>query len=168
MGTAVACNDDGCPEVLVQQSHTALPVSQNQGYKIRVGGYTARVRGDCGVEHDTPGCQDPTCEAAVCAVDASCCNSSFWHGYCTELAMELCGGRTGVGTILLELTAPPPEDFDLADYAAFTRCATALCQEPRCDPPLYLDACCLTSDFDGDGDVDLLDYAAFLPALAGP
>lgn len=87
---------------------------------------------------------------------------------CAEIAHTLCGGRSGLGTIQLELTAPPPVDLDLADYAVFANCVTDVCSSPPCDPPLYNDPCCLASDFDNDGDVDLDDYAAFLPGLAGP
>jgi hypothetical protein len=46
--------------------------------------------GDCGVVHFTPGCSDPTCSAAVCAVDPFCC-SVFWDGICVGEAQTLCG-----------------------------------------------------------------------------
>ena len=68
----------------------------------------------------------------------------------------------------MELIAPPAVDHDLADYAEFTLCFTGACDDPLCDPPLYVDPCCLTEDFDNDGDVDLDDYAEFRSALTGP
>lgn len=37
--------------------------------------------GDCCFAHATPGCQDITCQACVCAVDPFCCNTS-WDGIC--------------------------------------------------------------------------------------
>ncbi|UCC29109.1 MAG: hypothetical protein JSU86_13010 [Phycisphaerales bacterium] len=165
---AVACDDDGCSDALAQQSEAELLVTGGQGYKIRVGGYTALLKGDCGIQNETPGCSDSMCEAAVCAVDPSCCDRTRWDSSCAGIANALCAGRSGPGTIQLELTAPPPVGLDLTDYAVFANCVTGVCSKPPCDPPLYNDPCCLVSDFDNDGDVDLDDYAAFLPGLAGP
>ncbi|MCK4658300.1 MAG: hypothetical protein KAV82_02155 [Phycisphaerae bacterium] len=47
----------------------------------------SRDSGDCceGATGDPPGCEDPVCEAAVCAVDNYCCNTS-WDGQCVILA----------------------------------------------------------------------------------
>ncbi len=167
-GGAILCNDDGCDEVLSQQSQAELLVTQGQSYRIRVGGYTAALLGDCGWEHGTPGCSDAVCEAAVCAVDTSCCDSPYWHLACAEIADTVCSGHSVPGMIQLELTAPPPMDLDLADYAAFAACMTGTCDDPPCDPPLHDEPCCLTSDFDHDGDVDVADYVAFLTGLTGP
>jgi hypothetical protein len=165
---ATVCDDDGCDDVLTQQSQAGRPVTQGHGYKIRVGGYIAPLQGDCGWRHDTPGCSDAVCETAACAVYASCCDGSYWDWPCIWLASALCAGRSGPGTIQLELTALPPADLDLADYAAFTKCATSLCDAPPCDPPLYDGPCCLTVDFDNDGDIDLADFARFLSGFDGP
>jgi formylglycine-generating enzyme required for sulfatase activity len=51
-------------------------------------------------------------------------------------------------------------NVNLADYAQFSACVSALCTAPPCDPPQYADNCCWLADFDEDGDVDLADYAA--------
>ena len=45
--------------------------------------------GPCCLPHSTPGCEDPTCESAVCAGDSSCCNTA-WDDDCAVLAAELC------------------------------------------------------------------------------
>lgn len=166
-GVAAACDDDGCAELDAQQSQTQLLVSQGAEYKIRVGGYTSEVMNDCGRSREDPGCRDPTCEALVCTVDASCCDTS-WDSDCVYAALGLCGGRSGPGTVELKLTAPPPIELDLADFAAFAICFTRACGSPPCDPPRHADSCCLRWDFDNDGDSDLGDYAALLSGLSGP
>lgn len=45
--------------------------------------------GDCCEVHNTPGCNDPDCEAAVCAIDNFCCETG-WDGFCVQLAIENC------------------------------------------------------------------------------
>jgi len=68
----------------------------------------------------------------------------------------------------------PPGDFDgdtrvdLADFAAFSACYTGSCLAPLCEPPLYLDVCCVLADFDLDGDVDPDDHRPFQAAMTGP
>lgn len=39
------------------------------------------IGGDCCAAHATPGCNDPTCQAAVCAEDATCCDV-VWDDMC--------------------------------------------------------------------------------------
>jgi hypothetical protein len=47
--------------------------------------------GDCCIAHPTPGCEDPDCEALVCAVVPECC-SMEWVPDCALVARELgCG-----------------------------------------------------------------------------
>jgi hypothetical protein len=166
---AVVCDDDGCDAILSQQSQGELLVTRGQGYKIRVGGYTAPLFGDCGIESsESPGCLDVGCIAAVCAIDSSCCDGQVWGSWCAEIANAVCGGRSGPGTIQLELTAPPPVDLDLTDFALFSACFTGDCSGLPCDPALDPSACCPMRDFDNDGDVDVADYAAFLTGFTGP
>jgi hypothetical protein len=45
---------------------------------------------DCCIANGTPGCDDPDCEAIVCAVDPFCCDVA-WDGICADEAGELCG-----------------------------------------------------------------------------
>jgi subtilisin-like proprotein convertase family protein len=44
---------------------------------------------DCCFANGTPGCDDPACEAIVCAVDPFCCDVQ-WDGICAGEAAELC------------------------------------------------------------------------------
>ncbi len=66
---------------------------------------------DCCFDNGTPGCDDATCEAAVCACDPFCCDTA-WDAFCAgpngdvpgcsadELCAELCEG----------VEPPPPAD----------------------------------------------------------
>ena len=83
---------------------------------------------DCCFLHAGSGCDDPDCQATVCAVDPFCCNT-YWNLQCAELASTLCGvacpdraptfqllsgvvlkgGFAGIGT-------PNPDDRDIALY----------------------------------------------------
>ncbi len=45
---------------------------------------------DCCAAHPEPSCDDPTCEAAVCAADPECCDTS-WDAGCAFFAAALCG-----------------------------------------------------------------------------
>lgn len=45
---------------------------------------------DCCCEHDTPGCDDSSCEDAVCAVEPLCCTGP-WNSDCVTLAWSECG-----------------------------------------------------------------------------
>jgi subtilisin-like proprotein convertase family protein len=44
---------------------------------------------DCCVANGTPGCDDPTCEAIVCAVDPFCCDVA-WDSICAGEAQTMC------------------------------------------------------------------------------
>jgi hypothetical protein len=65
-----------------------------------------------------------------------------------------------------------PGDWDgddligLSDFVGLASCMTSPCGDSGCDPPMYADPCCSIPDFNADGGVDLLDYAAFEQALA--
>jgi hypothetical protein len=45
---------------------------------------------NCCIANGTPGCDDPECEAIVCAVDPFCCDVA-WDSICADEADELCG-----------------------------------------------------------------------------
>ncbi|MCX4244700.1 Ig-like domain-containing protein [Paraliomyxa miuraensis] len=51
--------------------------------------------GDCCVDNNTPGCDDPTLEACVCALDAFCCDTE-WDDLCAGRAAADCGGCGGM------------------------------------------------------------------------
>lgn len=74
-----------------------------------VGRFSQRVAihmngSDCCVVHAAPGCNDPGCQAAVCAIDPFCCNTS-WDGQCVGEAEDLCGcaifdpGRLNIASV---------------------------------------------------------------------
>lgn len=46
--------------------------------------------GNCGLEHQGPGCNDIACCSAVCSADPSCC-ASDWDVLCVNQATALCG-----------------------------------------------------------------------------
>lgn len=53
--------------------------------------------GDCCVDNNTPGCDDPTIEACVCALDAFCCDTE-WDDICAGRAStdcDACGAGMG-------------------------------------------------------------------------
>jgi hypothetical protein len=64
-----------------------------------VGGYgcdpsntcDCNITSDCQVPHDYPGCEDPLCEAIVCAQDPFCCaDDGYWDENCAALSAT-CG-----------------------------------------------------------------------------
>lgn len=57
---------------------------------------------NCCTAHGGLGCDDPACEAAVCAVDSFCCNVA-WDSICANQAQTLCGALCSFG-------APPNDD----------------------------------------------------------
>ena len=52
--------------------------------------------GDCCASNGTPGCEDDACTAAVCAVDAFCCDN-IWDSACADEALlqPACQGAGG-------------------------------------------------------------------------
>ena len=90
--------------------------------------------GDCCESNGSPGCNDASCQATVCAVDAFCCNTS-WDGLCANLAADecgaLCGGGGGAGDCCAANGTPGCED--------------ASCQATVCGQ----DAFCCDNQWDG-------------------
>lgn len=43
---------------------------------------------DCCITHPTPGCDDPSCESAVCAIDPACCDTG-WNVACLITALSI-------------------------------------------------------------------------------
>ena len=101
--------------------------------------------GDCCYPHDYPGCEDPECEAAVCAVDPFCCDV-MWDSLCAQEAVELCdcpplpmGACCDMGICL----ATTPE-FDCVPWGGQwyegETCPEFICPSPE------LGACCIEGE----------------------
>jgi len=70
-------------------------------------------------------------------------------------------GSTGYASsdpITLRFTNAP---IGLSDFSGLVDCFTGPCGEQSCNPPLEVTPICRLVDFDGDGDVDIKDFAAF-------
>jgi len=107
---AVGCNGDSAADAGCQQYYSSVTqtVAAGTTYYARVGGYNGATgagaitvtftgtaagcpgTGDCGTVHATPGCVDVTCCGSVCALDPSCCDTTWSQG-CVDLAISQCG-----------------------------------------------------------------------------
>ncbi len=176
----VTCSDDACGDAMMLQPLLEMEVRSTVDYTFQVGGYQSYDddrrgnRSDCFVEHPPEaggGCDDAVCEAAVCAPqypgEPWCCDTA-WDDYCATLAVLMCSGHSGPGSIYLELVAPPPEAETLRSYADFLACFSGPCGTEVCEPPIYPESCRLTHDYDNDGDADLSDFETFRGAMTGP
>ncbi len=52
-------------------------------------GHGMGERSDCCIVHETPGCDDPTCDALICSLDPSCCTTE-WDAVCAFIANRFC------------------------------------------------------------------------------
>ncbi len=110
--TQLACNGD--TQVLgdCQQYYSLIEnvvIDAGATYYVRVGGYASvagvttvsmsfeklsascnGAEGDCGVVHETPGCNDGACCEQVCAFAPFCCEVE-WDEFCVESAIKTCG-----------------------------------------------------------------------------
>jgi hypothetical protein len=60
--------------------------------------------GDCCIVHGTSGCEDPDCEAAVCASFGLCCVPGFeWDDICTDIAFQECSCFPPTGPLSVEI-----------------------------------------------------------------
>ena len=134
---------------------------------------------------DGVGCSDEACEAAVCAVDASCCDQT-WDAICDHAALSLCACCTGDGVGDECDNCPMALNTDQQDVEPATcnccvggnevGCDDGGCQAAVCD----LDPSCCTLAWDaacdmkaqalctccgGDGVGDVCDNC---PALSNP
>jgi hypothetical protein len=80
-----------------------------------VGGAT----GDCCTSNVTPGCNEPTCCDAVCAVDPFCCDV-VWDQKCANTADDLCGcvgcGAPATGSCCVDNGSPFCDDLLCCDF----------------------------------------------------
>ena len=107
---AVGCNGDSAVDAGCQQYYSSVTqtVAAGTTYYARIGGYNGASgagaitvtftgtaagcpgTGDCGTVHATPGCLDAICCGSVCALDPSCCDTTWAQG-CVDLAVSQCG-----------------------------------------------------------------------------
>jgi len=126
--------------------------------------------GSCFAVNGSVGCDNAACCAAVCAVDAFCC-STTWDTACANRANQLCASCGGVASG----SCSSPNGTPACDDEA---CCTAVCAvDPFCcntqwdglcaSRALTLCAGCVSScvgDLNGDGVVDGADLGILLNA----
>lgn len=135
---------------------------------------------DCCVPGDenTPCCADAECCQQVCSVDAYCCEWE-WDGVCAEEANDLCEICTatprlsnrpialaGIGASTLYVADWESQSLELID-----RAGSNIGETPLTTPIGSLAgeaSVALVADLDGDGDIDLLDYAILQRCFTGP
>jgi hypothetical protein len=108
-GTCAAVIDDLEPELLggncAELSAVAmLPAGTHIIYVSTTGfdGVPCVGQSSCCFPHASPGCDDASCQSAVCAADPFCCSSN-WDGLCALQAADLCGGLCGGGVAGLQI-----------------------------------------------------------------
>lgn len=85
--------------------------------------------GPCCENNGTPGCDDDTCEAAVCALDDWCCSAS-WDGVCAGMAATECGALCA------------GESLSCCDAHAMAGCDDEACETTVCAADPF---CCSSS-----------------------
>lgn len=111
--------------------------------------------GGCCVGPHTPGCEREGCCAIVCEQDSFCCRGE-WDSVCARKARDSCPNVCDCDSFG-EFDGATP--VTLLDVAGLFNCFTGSGGVTSGDP-------CACSDYDGDGDSDLLDYAVFVPLLS--
>ncbi|MBX3355248.1 MAG: hypothetical protein KF724_06080 [Phycisphaeraceae bacterium] len=113
-------NNDGAAgtpadDFLVQNFHTCGPAD-----------FCGVTQAPCLAVHPTPGCNDPACCAAVCAVDSICCTVG-WDGVCVTLALQICGacGNAPFQQSCFSVSSEPGCDDDFC-------CAAVCAVAPPC------------------------------------
>jgi hypothetical protein len=146
----LVCGDDDCGFAL--DSRVTHPVLAGDTLTIRVGGYPGNNEqgpgqltiicgpdadnsqacgpgnGACGAANGTPGCDDASCCAEVCAIDAFCCDVE-WDANCSIESTGVCDGNfitcgDGAGSCNADNDTPGCDDVD---------CCNAVCGlDPYC------------------------------------
>ena len=95
---------------------------------------------DCCLPRDTPGCDDPDCQAEVCSLDPFCCETA-WDDLCSDAAVELCGGLcTALPSDCCTSASELPGCVD-------TGCAAEVCAtDPFCCDSAWDDLCVQTAN----------------------
>ncbi|MFO0873019.1 MAG: hypothetical protein U0575_03490 [Phycisphaerales bacterium] len=109
----------------------------------------AIVLSDCCVGHAGVGCDDPPCQAIVCAIDPFCCDT-LWDGVCADEAALVCAA-CGAGNVCNEC-CPADLNFDGVVDGGDLGLLLAAWGAPGC------------ADLDGSGVVDGGDLGILLAA----
>lgn len=89
----------------------------------------ASVNGTCFAAHSNPACNNATCCAAVCAIDAFCC-SATWDASCALYAGAVCAGTPGTCGVSSTGSCFTAHQNGACDNLA---CCTAVCTvDPTC------------------------------------
>ncbi len=78
---------------------------------------------NCCVAHSGVGCTDAACQAAVCAVDSFCCNTS-WDSICAGEALSICGS---CDLVIFPDCVHTPITCDDGDACTDDACVEGLC-----------------------------------------
>lgn len=96
---------------------------------------TGELEVSCCVAHDTPGCENTTCETTICDADPYCCDNQ-WDGLCVQAAEEdcvVCGG-----------TVPGDSGQDCCESHEDAGCEDASCEAFVCE----IDSFCCETQWD--------------------
>jgi subtilisin-like proprotein convertase family protein len=153
-GTEIVCLDDapGCAGFSTTVSWAATAGTE---YKIRVSGYngasgtytlTLSCEGgapasNCCVANGGLGCDDPECEAQICAADSFCC-ATAWDQICADEAAQLCGDLCAGGP---GGPCGPPNTNDCCAANGTPGCSDLACCETVC----AIDPFCCDTSWDG-------------------
>lgn len=139
-GAQLACNDDiGTEEsavlVTLEAGETILIVVD--GYGGAAGDFLLNIDeaqpGPCCTPGPFAGCDEPTCQAAVCAIDASCCNEDWDSNCALTLAPQVCDACAPPGSCCFAHEDPGCDEFSCEDDV----CAV----DPTCCSVEYTQAC---------------------------
>ncbi len=158
-GAELACNDDAAGCGLT--STITFPVVAGTSYWIRVSGFSGASGtgnltmscndgppppgGPCCTAHPGTGCEDAACQAAICAADPFCCDTS-WDGLCAGAAVDNANaGGVCDGVSDCDGEPPPPGDGPCCTANATPGCEDAACQAAIC----AADPFCCNNSWDG-------------------
>jgi len=96
---------------------------------------------DCCFDNGSPGCDDATCEAAVCALDSFCC-AVEWDSLCAGIAATECATLCGA-------PPPPPECNPGAGDCCGANGTVGCDDEACCTLICGLDPFCCSTEWDG-------------------
>ena len=120
-GEVLACNDDFDElesAVLVELTAGETVMIVIDGYGGAAGDFVLHVSegtpGECCSPSLFSGCDDPTCEDAVCAIDPTCCTQEWSADCANEIAPEVCAQCAPPGSCCFAHEDPSCDDESCA------------------------------------------------------